>query len=167
MRDLVEPWNEAQQQPATYDVRLADDFYAMRRSSLPIDPHDLHDSDWERHQSLQFLLQRGQFALGRTMETITIPQDHIGYLHGKSTLGRIGLLVHATAGVLDSGWEGTVTLELRTIGHRPILLTAGMLIGQIEWRRLSDVPEQDYVQCGGRYQGQQETQLPKSLRRVG
>ena len=163
---LVAPFNPAQVQPASYDVRLADDFLEMRRCTLPIDPHNLVDDLWQRSQSDQFLLQRGQFVLGRTVEHVTIQDDMVGFIHGCSTLGRLGLLVQIS-GTLDPGFSGIVTLSLRNVGPRPIILTSGMKIGQVEWRFMAQTPKLAYgsARLGSHYQGQIETQPPKSLQR--
>ena len=96
------------------------------------------------------------FALGTTVERIALPDDVVGRLEGKSSLGRLGLLIHSTAGYVDPGWDGRLTLELSNVANLPIVLTPGMKIGQLFLFRLSSPAEHPYgsEKYGPRYQGQ-------------
>ena len=103
-----------------------------------------------------FILHPGQFALGTTLERIALPDDILGKLEGKSTLGRLGLMIHSTAGYVDPGWDGELTLELSNVATLPIMLHPGMRIGQLSFERMSSPVERPYgsAQLGSHYQGQ-------------
>ena len=105
-----------------------------------------------------FFLQPGEFVLASTLESITLPDDLVGRLEGKSSLGRIGLLIHSTAGYVDPGWEGHLTLELSNVAKLPITLYYGMRIGQISFLRLTSAADNPYGSAGlgSKYQGQVE-----------
>jgi dCTP deaminase len=106
-----------------------------------------------------FFLQPGEFVLVSTLEDITLPDDIVGRLEGKSSLGRIGLLVNSTTGYVDPGWRGRLTMELSNVAKVPITLYSGMKIGQISFLRLTTAAERLYgdKSLGSRYQGQTET----------
>ena len=103
-----------------------------------------------------FVLHPGQFALGTTLERIAVPDDVLGKLEGKSSLGRLGLMIHSTAGYIDPGWDGQITLELSNVASLPILLRPGMRIGQISFERMSSPVDLPYgsPELGSHYQGQ-------------
>ncbi len=103
-----------------------------------------------------FVLHPGEFALGATFERVALPDDLVARLEGKSSLGRLGLLIHSTAGYVDPGWEGTLTLELSNVANLPIKLYDGMKIGQISFQRLSSAVEVGYgdARIGSKYRGQ-------------
>ena len=105
-----------------------------------------------------FFLQPGEFVLASTSETITLPNDIVGRLDGRGSLGRLGLLVHATAGFVDPGWTGKLTLELSNAAKMPIAIYCGMKVAQISFLRLSTPVERPYGSpgLGSKYQGQQE-----------
>ncbi len=104
------------------------------------------------------MLHPGEFVLGQTVEWVELPDDLVARLEGKSSLGRLGLLIHSTAGYVDPGWKGTLTLELSNVANLPIALYAGMRIGQISFFRMSSAVERPYgsKELGSKYQGQSE-----------
>jgi dCTP deaminase len=105
-----------------------------------------------------FIIQPGEFVLAATLETITLPDDIVARVDGKSSLGRLGLLIHATAGFVDPGWTGRLTLELSNVAKMPIAVRPGMRICQISFLRLSTPAERLYgsPELGSKYQGQTE-----------
>ena len=105
-----------------------------------------------------FILHPGEFVLGQTHEWVELPNDLVARLEGKSSLGRLGLLIHSTAGYVDPGWKGNLTLELSNVANLPIALYSGMRIGQISFFRMSSEVERPYgsPELRSRYQGQSE-----------
>ncbi|MCQ3812776.1 MAG: dCTP deaminase, partial [Acidimicrobiia bacterium] len=103
-----------------------------------------------------FILHPGEFVLGSTLERVRIPDDLVARLEGKSSLGRLGLLIHSTAGFVDAGWNGRLTLELSNVATLPITLYAGMKIGQISFIRMTTPAENPYgsTEAGSKYQDQ-------------
>jgi len=103
-----------------------------------------------------FILHPGEFVLGSTLERVTLPDDLVARLEGKSSLGRLGLLIHSTAGFIDPGWDGHVTLELSNVANLPITIYHGMKIGQISFMQLSEPTSTPYgsASLGSKYQGQ-------------
>jgi dCTP deaminase len=104
-----------------------------------------------------FILHPGEFVLGSTLEQVRLPDDLVARLEGKSSLGRLGLLIHSTAGFVDAGWNGHLTLELSNVANLPIAIYPGMKIGQISFIRMDAAAERPYgsQQAGSKYQGQQ------------
>jgi dCTP deaminase len=159
-RIVIEPFDPQDIQPASVDVHLGDGFRVFRNSRYPfIDPGIDQPNLTELMTATKaepFVLHPGEFVLGTTLECITLPADVLGRLEGKSTLGRIGLLIHSTAGYVDPGWTGYLTLELSNVSNLPILLTPGMKIGQISFDRLSTPVDKPYghPDLGSHYQGQ-------------
>lgn len=159
-RIVIDPLNEQDIQPASVDVRLGTNFRVFRDStSAFIDPADLNGDITESidvEMGGTFVLHPGQFALGTTLERIAIPDDILGRLEGKSTLGRLGLLIHSTAGYVDPGWDGELTLELSNVANLPILLHPGMRIGQMCFETMSSPVDRPYgsPNLGSHYQGQ-------------
>ena len=159
-RVVLDPWDPAMVQPSSVDVRLDRYFRLFDNHKYPvIDPAQdqpdltrLVDAD-PKHG---VLLHPGEFVLGSTLETITLPDDLAARVEGKSSLGRLGLLTHATAGFVDPGFSGHVTLELSNVATLPIMLWPGMKIGQLCFIRLSSPAENPYgsAQYGSHYQGQ-------------
>jgi dCTP deaminase len=103
-----------------------------------------------------FILHPGEFVLGQTLEWVELPDDLVARLEGKSSLGRLGLLIHSTAGYVDPGWKGNLTLELSDVANLPIALYFGMKIGQISFYQMSSPVERPYgsKELGSKYQGQ-------------
>lgn len=138
----IMPYRDELVQPSSVDVRLGRDFQVLDPLDLPgaLDP--LKDNrDRFRPVRVQggnhFYLAPGEFALGSTVERITLPDHLAARLEGKSSLGRLGLLLHATAGFIDPGFHGTITLELANLTSAPILLWPGMRVGQLCFMRMS------------------------------
>ena len=159
-RVVLEPFDPGMIQPSSVDVRLDKFFRVFENHKYPhIDPAT-EQADLTRLVGVegddQFVLHPGEFVLASTYEVITLPDDIAGRLEGKSSLGRLGLLTHSTAGFIDPGFSGHVTLELSNVATLPILLYPGMKIGQLCLFRLSSPAEHPYgsSQYGSRYQGQ-------------
>lgn len=161
-RIVIEPVDFEDIQPSSVDLHLGDDFQVFRNSRYPyIDPAREQIGLTERvGASVEepFVLHPGEFALGTTVEHIGLPDDIVGRLEGKSSLGRLGLLIHSTAGYVDPGWKGRLTLELSNVANLPIVLTPGMKIGQISFSRMTTPVERPYGHpgLGSKYQGQSE-----------
>jgi len=159
-RVALEPYSDALVQPSSIDVRLDRWFRVFENHKYAqIDPR-LEQPDLTRliepEGDEPFVLHPGEFVLGSTLEVVTLPDDIAGRLEGKSSLGRLGLLTHSTAGFIDPGFSGHVTLELSNVATLPILLYPGMKIGQLCLIRLSSPAEVPYgsAKVGSRYQGQ-------------
>ena len=144
----IEPFNEDQLQPASYDIRLGDDFLVFDNTTTTvIDPRQDLASIMRRikiSKEKPFILHPNEFTLGVTQEIIGVNDKYLFMINGKSSLGRIGLLVHATAGFVDPGNELRVTLELFNVATLPILLYPGMKIAQIVFEELSEKCERPY-----------------------
>ena len=156
----LDPYDEGMIQPSSVDVRLDRYFRVFENHLYPhIDPAE-EQADLTRLVETgpdeAFILHPGEFALASTYEVITLPDDIAGRLEGKSSLGRLGLLTHSTAGFIDPGFSGHVTLELSNVATLPIKLWPGMKIGQLCLFRLSSPAEHPYGSAvyGSRYQGQ-------------
>lgn len=159
-RVILEPYDDGMIQPSSVDVRLDRFFRTFENHRYPhIDPA-IEQTDLTRLVEIDpgdsFVLHPGEFVLASTYEVITLPDDIAGRLEGKSSLGRLGLLTHSTAGFIDPGFSGHVTLELSNVATLPILLYPGMKIGQLCLFRLSSPAEHPYgsAKYGSRYQGQ-------------
>ena len=161
-RIVVSPLGEGCIQPASVDVHLDESLLVFRNSRRPyIDVRQAQDGDGltemiEIGGDVPFMLHPGEFVLGSTAEHIELPDDLVARLEGKSSLGRIGLLIHSTAGYVDPGWKGHLTLELSNVSNLPVTLYAGMKIGQISFLRLTTAAENLYGSAvlGSKYQGQ-------------
>jgi len=156
----LEPLNMELIQPSSMDVRLDRFFRLFDNHKYPfIDPREQQD-DLTRFVEVDkdepFILHPGEFVLGSTFEFVTLPNDIAARLEGKSSLGRLGLLTHSTAGFVDPGFQGHVTLELSNTATLPIKLWPGMKIGQLCFFQLSSESENPYgsSKYGSRYQGQ-------------
>lgn len=159
-RIVIDPMDIKLVQPASVDLRLGNDFRVFRNSThVAIDP-EVHQPDLTEEiivgEGDAFVLHPGQFALGTTLERVAVPDDVLGKLEGKSSLGRLGLMIHSTAGYIDPGWDGQITLELSNVANLPILLRPGMRIGQISFERMSSPVDTPYgsPELGSHYQGQ-------------
>lgn len=167
-RVVLEPFDEAMVQPSSVDVRMDKFFRVFENHRYPhIDPAE-EQPDLTRQVEPEpgepFILHPGEFVLASTYEVVTLPDDIAGRLEGKSSLGRLGLLTHSTAGFIDPGFSGHVTLELSNVATLPIKLWPGMKIGQLCLFRLSSPAEHPYgsAQYGSRYQGQRGPTQSKS-----
>ena len=159
-RVVLDPYDASMIQPSSVDVRLDRYFRVFENHRYPhIDPAE-EQPDLTRlvesGDDEAFILHPGEFVLASTYEVITLPDDIAGRLEGKSSLGRLGLLTHSTAGFIDPGFSGHVTLELSNVATLPIKLWPGMKIGQLCLFRLSSPAEHPYGSAvyGSRYQGQ-------------
>lgn len=157
---VLDPWDPAMVQPSSVDVRLDRFFRTFENHRYPhIDPAE-EQTDLTRmietHGDEPFILHPGEFALGSTLEVVGLAVDLAARLEGKSSLGRLGLLTHSTAGFIDPGFSGHVTLELSNMATLPIKLWPGMKIGQLCFFQLSSPAEHPYgsARYGSRYQGQ-------------
>lgn len=154
----ISPYNEELVQPSSIDVLLGNHFRVFRNhGNTCIDPrspqHMTEEIIMEGEDA--FILHPGEFVLGTTIEHITLPADTVARLEGKSSLGRLGLLIHSTAGYIDPGFSGQITLEISNIANLPIKLYPGMRIGQISLHCLTEPAERPYGSAGvGKYQGQ-------------
>ena len=159
-RLVLEPWDPAMLQPSSIDVRLDRYFRVFQNSRYThIDPAQQQDdltSAVEPADEEPFVLHPGEFVLASTLEVVTLGNQLAARLEGKSSLGRLGLLTHSTAGFIDPGFSGHVTLELSNVATLPIRLWPGMKIGQLCVLRLSSEAEHPYGSSvnGSRYQGQ-------------
>lgn len=156
----LDPYEPGMIQPSSVDVRLDRYFRVFENHRYPhIDPAE-EQPDLTREVQAgpdeAFILHPGEFVLASTYEVVTLPDDIAGRLEGKSSLGRLGLLTHSTAGFIDPGFSGHVTLELSNVATLPIKLWPGMKIGQLCLFRLSSPAEHPYGSSvyGSRYQGQ-------------
>ena len=159
-RVVLEPYDLNMIQPSSVDVRLDRLFRTFENHKYAhIDPAE-NQPELTREVAVEgndpFILHPGEFVLGSTYEVITLPDDIAGRLEGKSSLGRLGLLTHSTAGFIDPGFSGHVTLELSNVATLPIKLWPGMKIGQLCLFRLESPAEHPYGSAvyGSRYQGQ-------------
>lgn len=159
-RLALDPFDVEMLQPSSIDVRLDRFFRVFNNTKYThIDPSMQQDdltSLIEAADNEPFVLHPGEFVLGSTYEMVTLPDDLAGRLEGKSSLGRLGLLTHSTAGFIDPGFSGHITLELSNVANLPITLHPGMKIGQLCLFKLSSPAEHPYgsSQAGSRYQGQ-------------
>lgn len=157
----IEPFIAAQLQPASYDVRLSDQFLVFENFEgileNPLDLSKDNSSRVQSHDAGVVELAPGSFVLGSTREKIFLSQGFAARIEGKSSLGRWGLMVHSTAGFIDPGFGGTITLEISNIGYNSILLTEDMLIGQLCFFRLDSPASAPYgdPKFGSKYQGQE------------
>lgn len=170
-RIRIEPLDPDDIQPSSVDLHLGTRFCVFRNSRYPyIDPTmdqvDLMDTV-DATSEEPFVLHPGEFVLGSTIECLTLPDDVVARLEGKSSLGRLGLLIHSTAGYIDPGWHGTITLELSNVANLPIVLTPGMPIGQVSFVAMTTPVERPYGSpgLGSRYQGQTDTTPSRSRKR--
>ena len=160
-RLVVEPWDAGLVQPSSVDVRLDRYFRVFNNSQYThIDPAVQQDELTALVDVVDgepFVLHPGEFVLASTLEVVTLGDQLAGRLEGKSSLGRLGLLTHSTAGFIDPGFSGHITLELSNVANLPITLWPGMKIGQLCLVRLTSPSENPYGSsaAGSRYQGQQ------------
>src|SRR5213592_1955710 len=159
-RVVIDPYDPDLVQPSSVDVRVDRRFRVFHNARYPyIDvrqPMEDLTEQVEISGDQPFILHPGEFVLGSTLERVTLPDDLVARLEGKSSLGRLGLLIHSTAGFIDPGWDGHVTLELSNVANLPITIYHGMKIGQISFMQLSEAADNPYGSgdLGSKYQGQ-------------
>ena len=155
----IDPYDESLLQPSSVDVRVDRFFRVFRNNRYPHIDVKREQEDLTELVEIDdepFILHPGEFVLGSTLERVRLPEDIVGRLDGKSSLGRLGLLIHSTAGFIDPGWDGHVTLELSNVANLPIAIYPGMKIGQISFIRMTSPAENPYgsTQTRSKYQGQ-------------
>jgi dCTP deaminase len=156
----IEPWDPALIQPSSIDLRLGDSFRVFHNHRVTA--IDLREPPANLTEEVvvegdePFVIHPGEFCLGRTLEWVELPDDVVARVEGKSSLGRLGLIVHATAGFVDPGWKGTLTLEFANLTRVPIKLYAGLPIAQLSFMALDAPAERPYGSegLGSHYQGQ-------------
>jgi dCTP deaminase len=156
----IDPLDKDCIQPSSVDLHLDRYFrvflnHTMRVIDVKEDQEELTELV-EIGEDDSFVLHPGEFVLGSTSERVTLPDDLVARLEGKSSLGRLGLLIHSTAGFVDAGWDGHLTLELSNVANLPIALYPGMKIGQISFLRMTTPADAPYgsASVGSKYQGQ-------------
>jgi dCTP deaminase len=165
----VEPFSDAMIQPSSVDVRLDKFFRVFENHKYEVIDPALEQPELTREIVAEdgeaFILHPGEFVLASTYEVITLPDDIAGRLEGKSSLGRLGLLTHSTAGFIDPGFSGHITLELSNVSNLPVKLYPGMKIGQLCLIKLSSPAEHPYgsAQYLNRYQGQRGPTASRSF----
>src|SRR2546422_6783132 len=158
----IDPFDEQCVQPSSVDLHVDRTFRTFHNARYPfidvkVDQPDLTELV-EVEGDNPFILHPGEFVLGSTLERVALPDDLVARLEGKSSLGRLGLLIHSTAGYVDPGWDGNLTLELSNVANLPITLYYGMKIGQISFQRMSSPVEVAYgdERIGSKYRGQRD-----------
>ena len=157
---VIEPLAEDAMQPSSVDLRVDRYFRVFRNDTTPyIDPKKAQEDLTELVEVIEgeaFILHPGEFVLGSTLERVALGDDLVARLEGKSSLGRLGLLIHSTAGFVDAGWDGHLTLELSNVANLPIAIYPGMKIGQISFLRMSSAASSPYgaSRTGSKYKGQ-------------
>jgi dCTP deaminase len=159
---VVRPYDPADLQPSSVDLHLDNRFRVFHNNRYAFIDVRAPQPDLTELVTITedepFILHPGEFVLGQTLEWTELPDDLVARLEGKSSLGRLGLLIHSTAGYVDPGWKGNLTLELSNVAKLPIALYFGMKIGQISFFRMSSPVERPYgsKELGSKYQGQSE-----------
>ncbi len=159
-RIVIDPFDPVDIQPSSVDLRLDRWFRVFRNHT--VGHIDVKQNLEELTELVEiapdgvFMLHPGEFVLGSTLERIRLPDDLVGRIEGKSSLGRLGLLIHSTAGFVDAGWDGQLTLELSNVANMPITLYPGMKIGQISFMVMTSPADRPYgsADVGSKYQGQ-------------
>ena len=159
---VIEPLGENAMQPSSVDLRVDRYFRVFRNDTTPyIDPKQAQEDLTELVEvgggpEDAFILHPGEFVLGSTLERVALGNDLVARLEGKSSLGRLGLLIHSTAGFVDAGWDGHLTLELSNVANLPIAIYPGMKIGQISFLRMTTEASSPYGSSatGSKYKGQ-------------
>lgn len=165
-----EPFDASAIQPASIDMRLDRSFRVFRNARRAyIDVRQPMEDLTELVTVCDdepFILHPGEFVLGSTIECLTLPDDIVARIEGKSSLGRLGLIVHATAGYVDPGWTGQLTLELSNVATLPITLYYRMKIGQLSFHQMTTAVDRPYghAELGSKYQGQREPTASRAYR---
>ncbi len=158
---VIEPIQEGAVQPSSVDLRVDRLFRVFRNDTTPyIDPKQPQEDLTELVEVAEdgaFILHPGEFVLGSTLERVALSDELVARLEGKSSSGRLGLLIHSTAGFVDASWDGHLTLELSNVANLPIAIYPGMKIGQISFLRMTSAAESPYgsKETRSKYQGQQ------------
>ena len=160
-RLVIDPLDESCIQPSSIDVKLSPHFLVFRNHTAGV--IDVKTDTTGLTEAVQidddgvFMLHPGEFVLGSTLERVSIPDDLVARVEGKSSLGRLGLLIHSTAGFVDAGFDGHITLELSNVASLPITLYPGMKIGQVSLMQMTTPADRPYGKgaSGSKYQGQQ------------
>ena len=161
-RIVIDPFDPGLVQPSSVDVRVDNRFRVFQNSRYPYIDVRQPMEDLTELVTVEgdepFILHPGEFVLGQTLERVTLPNDLVARLEGKSSLGRLGLLIHSTAGFVDAGFSGNLTLELSNVANLPITIYYGMPIGQLSFMRMDAPVEHPYgsTETGSKYQGQAE-----------
>jgi dCTP deaminase len=156
----IDPYDAELLQPSSLDVRVDRYFRVFRNSRYPFidvkEPQEELTELVEIDDETPFILHPGEFVLGSTLERVRLPDDLVARLEGKSSLGRLGLLIHSTAGFIDPGWDGHVTLELSNVANLPITIYHAMKIGQLSFVQMTEPAATPYGAdgLGSKYQGQ-------------
>jgi dCTP deaminase len=156
----IDPYDAALLQPSSLDVRVDRYFRVFRNNRYPHIDVKREQEDLTEQVEIDdeqpFILHPGEFVLGSTLERVRLPDDLVARLEGKSSLGRLGLLIHSTAGFIDPGFDGHVTLELSNVANLPITIYYAMKIGQLSFMQLSEPTSTPYGSgsLGSKYQGQ-------------
>lgn len=159
-RIVIDPLDESLIQPSSIDVRISTLFRVFRNHTAGVIDVKLDLSDLTELIEIPgdgvFMLHPGEFVLGSTLERVACPDDLVGRVEGKSSLGRLGLLIHSTAGFIDAGFDGHITLELANVASLPITLYPGMKIGQVSFMQMTTPADNPYGKGarGSKYQGQ-------------
>jgi dCTP deaminase len=156
----IDPYDASLLQPSSVDVRVDRYFRVFANNRYPF--IDVKQAQEELTELVEvdgdtpFILHPGEFVLGSTLERVRLADDLVARLEGKSSLGRLGLLIHSTAGFIDPGWDGHVTLELSNVANLPITIYPEMKIGQISFMQMSEPAETPYgsAAIGSKYKGQ-------------
>jgi dCTP deaminase len=159
-RILIEPYDETLVQPSSIDVKVGNLFRVFRNHTAGV--IDVKQDLEELTELIEipedgvFMLHPGEFVLGSTFERVRVPDDLVARIEGKSSLGRLGLLIHSTAGFIDAGFDGHITLELANVARLPITIYPQMKIGQVSFMRMTTAADQPYGSgaTGSKYQGQ-------------
>lgn len=167
---IIEPLKnpELQLQPASVDFRLSNEFLTFNNENVtsfnPLEDNpENHMEKTTVNDDEQYIVHPGDFVLASTKEWIEVPNDLIGFVDGRSTLGRLGLVIHSTAGLLDPGWKGNVTLEISNHGSVPLELTPDMRVGQLTFTELKTPSQRPYgVERGSKYQNQSGVQSART-----
>ena len=159
-RIVIDPFDPACVQPSSVDLHVDAEFRVFANNRYPYIDVKQEQPDLteliETKPDEPFILHPGEFVLGSTLERVALPTDLVARLEGKSSLGRLGLLIHSTAGYVDPGWDGYLTLELSNVANLPITIYPRMKIGQLSFVQLTEPAERPYGSegIGSKYQGQ-------------
>jgi dCTP deaminase len=159
-RIVIDPLDESCIQPSSIDVKVSNLFRVFRNHTAGVIDVKVDMEDLTELVSIPddgvFMLHPGEFVLGSTLERIAVPDDLVARVEGKSSLGRLGLLIHSTAGFVDAGFDGHITLELANVASLPITIYPGMRIGQVSFLRMTTPADRPYGKGanGSKYQGQ-------------